>query len=62
MDRMPGRYSQPWCPYCHGPAGPDCADRSKSPRQIRRWLARELRRETDQDADPGAPGSVPWIP
>jgi len=46
VDRMPGRLAQPWCPYHHAPAGLDCPDRSPDPRQTRRRLAKDLRRET----------------
>lgn len=42
---MPGRASQSWCPYCHGPPGLDCPDKAKGPRQIRQALKRELARE-----------------
>lgn len=45
LDRMPGRASQPWCPACHAPPGPDCPDTAKTPRQIRRQLQRELARD-----------------
>lgn len=41
-DRMPGRYAQPWCPICHAPSGPDCPDRSRTPKQTRARLKREL--------------------
>jgi hypothetical protein len=44
-DRMPGRASPSWCPVCHAPPGPDCPDRGKSPRQVRRALQRDLARE-----------------
>lgn len=46
MPRMPGRYARPWCPHCRKPAGPDCTSRALTPRQVRRRLANELRRET----------------
>jgi hypothetical protein len=50
LARMPGRVSPPWCPHCKGPPGPDCPDRSRSPRQIRRGLKRDLAREVrDRD-------------
>jgi hypothetical protein len=45
---MPGRASLPWCPVCNGPPGPDCPDISRSPRQIRRQLQRELAREAEE--------------
>lgn len=48
---MPGRASQSWCPGCHAPPGPDCADKAKTPRQVRRALADELRREVADAAD-----------
>jgi hypothetical protein len=44
-DRMPGRVAPPWCPVCHGPPGPDCPARGKTPRQVRRALKRETARE-----------------
>ena len=46
--RMPGRVAPDWCPYCHGPPGPDCANAKRTPRQIRRQLKTELRRETEE--------------
>lgn len=44
-DRMPGRASQSWCPSCNTPPGPDCGDIAKTPRQVRRKLQIDLRRE-----------------
>jgi hypothetical protein len=53
LARMPGRDSPPWCPHCKAPPGPDCPDRSRSPRQVRRGLQRELAREIrDHTPDP----------
>jgi hypothetical protein len=50
MARMPGRVSPAWCPSCHAKPGLDCPDVSKSPRQVRFALKRELRREVAQTA------------
>jgi hypothetical protein len=50
MAKMPGRFAQPWCPYCRAPAGPDCPSRGRSPRQVRERLKAELRREVASEA------------
>lgn len=49
-ERMPGRVSPPWCPVCGKPPGPDCPEKSLTPRQVRRRLDVELRREVAQAA------------
>lgn len=51
--RMPGNASQSWCPSCHGPPGPDCPDKAKTPRQVRRALKRELEGLVMGDDDEG---------
>lgn len=43
--RLPGRTAPPWCPSCNASPGPDCPAVGKSPRQVRRQLQRDLRRE-----------------
>lgn len=45
MARMMGRYAQPWCPYCHAPAGLDCPDKGMDTRYVKRREDREWRRE-----------------
>lgn len=46
LARMPGRAGRGQCPYCrHGHVGPDCPDDSRTPKQVRLALKRELRRE-----------------
>ena len=33
---MQGKVSQPWCPTCKAEPGPECWDRSKTKRAVRR--------------------------
>ena len=50
MARMLGVCRRDWCPYCRGPAGPDCARVSRSKRSARARAKRAWLRQAGQDA------------
>jgi hypothetical protein len=50
LARMPGRVAPAWCPHCHSSPGPDCPSTQRTPRQVRRALKTELRREVEEEA------------
>lgn len=47
MPRLPAKVAPPWCYVCNHPPGPDCPQRGRSPRQVRRRLKNALRRNPD---------------
>jgi hypothetical protein len=59
MPRMLGVCQRPWCPYCRGPAGLDCADASRSKRAERAREKRAWRREEVEHVLPRVRVSVP---
>lgn len=50
MARMLGRVSPSWCPICRGEPGPDCPDRGKGKRQMKRRERAEFRRVDFDDS------------
>lgn len=50
--RMPGRVAPAWCPHCRATPGPDCPDVGRTPRQVRRDEARQVKAEIDDVVHP----------
>ncbi len=50
---MFGKARPSWCPVCNSPPGPDCPDRGRSKRQVKRAENKQWRKDyTDEELYP----------